>query len=113
MQPCPRVQPCCSLLFRWLMNRINGARLRDADRLDPEELLDAELAALLAHARDANASEWALHPQVGRSVDQDLSRHQLLGDAKSAGKVRGLHVAREPIPSVVRDPNGILVAVER
>src|ERR1700722_10618462 len=112
MQPCPRVQPCCALLFRWLMNRTDGTRLRDADRLDPEELLDAELAALLAHARDADSSEWPLHPEVGGSVDQDLSGHQLLGDAEPAGKVGGLDVTREAIPGVVGDLYGIFVAVE-
>src|SRR5271166_4192051 len=110
MRPCPRVQPCCSLLFRWLTNRTyRTRRLRDADRLDPEELLDPEPTALLAHARDADASEGSLDTQVGGPVDEHLAGDKLFGDAKTPGEVLCLDVARQAIARVVGDADRLLL----
>src|SRR2546421_5592604 len=61
----------------------------DADALEPEELVDPLTPAFLAHTAEAESTEGAVHQQVLRAVDHDLTGDQPLSHAVRAPQVVG------------------------
>src|ERR1700735_4434565 len=80
------------------------------DRLDLQEIAQAEFAVLATVAGHLESAERSLHV-ARRAVQRHLSRADARADASRALRILGPYVSRESIRCVVRDGDGLLLVL--